>query len=55
MRVLNAMDLKSGQKAEHNKLGTLTQPIQFLPRNKKDEEWAAWNMDWYEFEGVKQV
>ena len=55
MRVLNAMDLKSGQKAEHNKLGTLVQPIQFLPRKKKDEEWASWNMDWYEFEGIKQV
>src|SRR6056300_221151 len=55
MRVLNAMQLKKGAKAEHNKLGTLVQPIQFLPRKKKDEEWSEWNMDWYEFEGLKQV
>jgi hypothetical protein len=55
MRVLNAMQMKKGARAEHNKLGTLVQPIQFLPKKKKDEEWTEWNMDWYEFEGLKQV
>lgn len=55
MRILNAMDIKKGAKADHDKLGTLVQPIQFLPRKKKDEEWASWNMDWYEFEGLRQV
>jgi hypothetical protein len=34
---------------------TLTQPIQFLPREEKDQEWAAWNMDWLEWQGLKQI
>lgn len=37
MQVLSAMDLKSGKKADYNKMGTLTQPVQFLPRSEKDE------------------
>jgi hypothetical protein len=36
-------------------MGTLNQPIQFLPKKKKDQEWAAWNLDWLEWEGLKQV
>ena len=57
MKVLNAMDLKSGKKAEpgYNNMGTLTQPIQFIPRKDKDEEWTAWNMDWFEWQGLKQL
>ena len=30
MQIYNAMDLKAGKKADYNKMGTLTQPIQFL-------------------------
>jgi hypothetical protein len=55
MELYNALDLKSGKKAEYNKMGTLTQPIQFLPTKKKDEEWAAWNLDWFEWQGLKQL
>jgi hypothetical protein len=55
MQVYNAMDLKSGKKAEYNKMGTLTQPIQFLPYKEKDDEWRAWNLDWLEFQGMKQL
>lgn len=55
MQVLSAMDLKSGKKADYNKMGTLTQPVQFLPRTEKDEEWAAWNLDWLEWQGLKQI
>jgi hypothetical protein len=55
MQILNALDLKSGKKAEYNKLGTLTQPIQFLPNHAKNEEWRALNMDWLEWQGIKQV
>ena len=36
-------------------MGTLTQPIQFLPEKEKDEEWRAWNLDWLEFQGMKQL
>lgn len=55
MEVLNAMDLKSGKKAKANRMGTITQPIQFLPFEDKDEEWTAWNMDWLEWNGIKQI
>ncbi len=55
MQILNAMDLKAGKKAEYNKMGTLNQPLQFLPRKDKDESWAAWNLDWLEWEGLKQI
>lgn len=55
MQVYNALDIKSGKKTEYNKMGTLTQPIQFLPYKEKDDEWRAWNMDWLEFQGMKQI
>ena len=54
MRVLNAMQLKMGlkQKVTYYIL-VLTQPIQFLPSKKKDDDWAAWNMDWLELQGIE--
>lgn len=55
MKVLNAMQLKSGAKAEKNRIGSITQPVQFLPRSEKDPEWAAWNLDWLEWNGLKQI
>ena len=36
MKVLNAMQLKKGAKAEYNRMGSITQPIQFIPRKDKD-------------------
>ena len=53
--IVNAMQIKNGAKAEHNKMGTLTQPIQFLRRKDKDEAWGAWNLDWFEMQGLKQI
>jgi len=55
MQILNAMQLKAGAKAEPNKMGSLTQPTQFLSRDQKDEQWCAWNMDWLEWQGLKQL
>jgi hypothetical protein len=55
MQVYNALQLKSGKKAEYNKMGTLTQPIQFLSDKEKDDEWRAWNLDWLEFQGMKML
>lgn len=55
MQVFNALQLKSGKKAEVNRMGSITQPVQFLPREEKDEEWTAWNLDWLEWQGLKQV
>jgi len=55
MQVYNALQLKKGAKVEQNRVGSIMQPLQFLPRKKKDEEWAAWNMDWLEWNGIKQL
>jgi len=55
MQVYNALQLKKGAKVEQNRLGSITQPLQFLPKSKKDDEWAAWNLDWLEWNGLKQI
>lgn len=55
MQIYNALDLKHGKKAEYNKMGTLTQPIQFLSEKEKDDEWRAWNLDWLEWQGMRQL
>ena len=55
MQVLNAMQMKSGKKAEYNRMGSITQPLQFLPKKEKDAEWTAWNLDWLEWNGLKQI
>ena len=49
------MQLKAGAKTDKNRLGTLIQPVQFLPRDQKTPEWGAWNIDWLEFQGLKQL
>jgi hypothetical protein len=55
MKVFNAMQLKNGAKAEsgYPTTASLTQPIQFLPAKKKDDNWAAWNLDWLELQGMQ--
>jgi hypothetical protein len=55
MQVYNAMQLKGGAKVKHNRMGSITQPLQFLPKAEKDQEWAAWNLDWLEWNGLKQI
>jgi hypothetical protein len=55
MQVFNAMQLKKGAKVQHNRMGSITQPLQFLPKTEKDQEWAAWNLDWLEWNGLKQI
>lgn len=55
MLVINAMQTKKGAKTDHNRMGTLTQPIQFLPKDQKDGDWGAWNLDWFEMEGLRQI
>lgn len=55
MKVYNAMQLKNGAKAKSRYSGTssLTQPIQFLPAKEKNDDWAAWNLDWLEMQGLQ--
>ena len=55
MEILNALDLKKGKKANRSHLGTMTRPVQFLPKDEKTEDWAAENLDWLEFEGMQQI
>lgn len=55
MEIYNALQVKKGAKTEYNKMGSLNQPLQFLPRSEKDPEWAAWCLDWLEWQGLKQV
>jgi len=55
MKVINALQAKAGEKTENKRINSLTQPVQFLPKNEKDEEWANWNLDWLEWQGVKQL
>ena len=55
MQVYNALQLKKGAKVEQNRMGSITQPLQFLSKIDKDEEWAAWNLDWLEWNGLKQI
>jgi hypothetical protein len=53
MKVLSAMQLKNGAKAEGAHVAaSLTQPLQFLPAQEKDDKWAAWNLDWLETRGL---
>ena len=54
MRVLNAMQMKNGAKAESGPtFSSLTQPVQFLPYKEKTDDWAAWNLDWLELQGIE--
>jgi hypothetical protein len=55
MELLNAMDIKKGKKTKKNKFGVFTQPIQFIPAVEKDDEWSKHNMDWLEWQGIKQI
>jgi hypothetical protein len=55
MQVYNALQLKKGAKVDQNRMGSVTQPLQFLSKKDKDESWAAWNLDWLEWNGLKQI
>lgn len=54
-KIYNALQLKNGARADYHRMGTITQPVQFLLRDEKDESWGAWNMDWLEMQGLKQI
>jgi hypothetical protein len=55
MQLYNAIQLKKGAKVDHNRMGVLTQPVQFTLTKEKTFEWAAWNLDWLEMQGMKQI
>jgi hypothetical protein len=35
MQVYNAMQLKNGAKVKQNRMGSITQPLQFIPKKEK--------------------
>ena len=55
MKIYNALDLKKGKKADTKRFWQVSQPLQFIPHIEKDHEWTAWNMDWLEWNGLKQI
>jgi hypothetical protein len=55
MQIINAIQAKKGAKSTQNRIGSITQPLQFLPKKEKDQQWAAWNLDWLEWQGLKQL
>lgn len=55
MEVLSSFDLLNGKRTQETYMGTLQQPIQFIPKSEKSQEWAAWNIDWNEWVGLQQV
>lgn len=55
MDILNAIDLKNGKKSDRSSLYGITQPLQFIPKKKKNNAWACWNMDYLEWQGLKQI
>ena len=57
MQIRNALQLKNGKRSKDEDRGfnSFTQPIQFLSRNEKDADWATHNLDWLEWQGIKQI
>ena len=55
MQIINAIQAKNGAKTDYNRMASITQPLQFIPKKEKDEQWAAWNLDWIEWQGLKQI
>lgn len=53
--VLSSQDIKKGKKGAARPSGAFTQPLQFLPREEKDEDWAKNNIDFLEYRGLKQI
>ncbi len=54
-KILNALQLKNGAVTKDNRLGVLIQPLQMIPFAEKDDAYVAWNLDWYEWNGIKQL
>jgi hypothetical protein len=55
MEIYNALQIKNGKKVQKKGMNSFTQPIQFLSKDDKDEDWAMHNMDWLEWQGIKQI
>lgn len=58
MEVISGYSLSKGKKAKESlsrNMSGLYQPLQFLPGDEKDCDWASMNMDFIEYEGILQL
>lgn len=56
MEVISAFDLQNGKTTKQSSMGSyLSQPLQFLPRAEKTDEWYAGCCDFFEWQGIKQL
>jgi hypothetical protein len=60
VQIISSYQLQKGTTAErysgfNSSLPTIAQPLQMLPYDKKDDNWRAWCMDWYEWQGIRQI
>ena len=53
--ILSAVDLQKGKTVSSDIVSISSRPLQILSKDKKDERWAALNMDWLEFVGMNQI
>lgn len=60
MQIISSYQLQKGLTAErfngfNSALPTIAQPLQMLPYEEKDDNWRAWCMDWYEWQGIRMI
>lgn len=57
MQIKNALQIRQGDGKVDVKKGfnSFTQPVQFLSKKEKDMDWAIHNLDWLEWQGIKQI
>lgn len=54
--VLSSQDIVKGKKGKKNAVGNaFVQPLQFIPFEDKDDDWCNSNLDFLEFQGLKQI
>lgn len=60
MQIISSYQLQQGFTADRkdtilSTIPALIQPVQALPNEEKDDAWRVWNMDWYEWQGLRQI
>lgn len=54
--LLSAYDLKKGKTTKNSPFATtMWQPLQMLPEKEKTPEWFTWNMDFLEWQSMRQI
>lgn len=54
--VVSSQDIVKGRTGEAKNRGSaFTQPLQFLPLKDKDDNWTTMNMDFLEYQGLRQI